>query len=115
MNKDYENAIEFANYQYSLSTKINRLEEEIDAKLTFGCNGGLFKIDRELICFVNFLLSLDRTNSVLLDVNNRPILIEDLKNFQTEILDRYFTSTYEYFDEVEKIKKQRTVEKLSND
>lgn len=115
MNSDYEKAIEFANYQHTLSTKINRLQEQIDAKLTLGHNGGLFKIDRSLICFVDLLISKDRSQAVLLDANNKPILVDDLQSFQTEILDRYFTSTYEFFDEFENLKKQRTVEKLAND
>lgn len=115
MNPDYEKAIEFANYQHTLSTKINRLQEQIDARLTLGHNGGLFKIDRSLICFVDFLISKDRTQAVLLDANNKPILVDDLQSLQTEILDRYFTSTYEFFDEFENLKKQRTVEKLADD
>lgn len=116
MNQDYEKAIEFSNYQYSLSTKINRLKEQVDAKLTFGHNGGLFKIDQTLICFVELLINKNRTNNViLLDSNSKPVLIEDLNVFQQDILDRYFTSTNEYFELHEKIKKQRTVEKLADD
>lgn len=115
MNKDYEKAIEFANYQHALSTKVNRLQEQIDAKLTLGYNGGLFKIDRSLICFIDLLINKNRLQAVLLDANNKPIFIEELQDFQTEILDRYFTSTYEFFDEFENLKKQRTVEKLAND
>ena len=115
MNESYEKAIEFANYQYTLSSKINRLEEYVDSKLTMGHNGGLFKIDRSLICFVDLLIAKSRENAVLLDANNKPIFVENLTEFQNEILDRYFTSTNELFEEFEKIKKQRTVEKLTDD
>lgn len=116
MNQEYEKAIEFANYQHTLSTKIKRLEEQISAKLTLGHNGGLFKIDQTLICFVDLLLSKNRKERVvLLDSNNKPILIENVVSFQEEILDRYFTSTNEFFDEFEDLKKQRTVEKLADD
>ena len=116
MDNNYEKALEFANYQYTLSLKQKQLQEKIEARLTYGLNGGLFKIDQTLINFVEFLISKKRINNiVLLDSHNRPVLIEDLIEFQSEILDRYFSSVNEYFDEYQKIKKQRSVEKLVND
>jgi hypothetical protein len=35
-----------------------------------------------------------------------------LNAFKDEILDRYFSATYEYLEEYQKIKSSRTVEKL---
>jgi hypothetical protein len=59
------------------------------------------------------LLSVDRTEGVvLLDVNDNPILIENLADFKDIILDRYTTSTLEYYEEYQKLKKSRSVEKL---
>jgi hypothetical protein len=116
MNNNYEKALEFANYQYTLSLKQKQLKEQNEARLTYGYNGGLFRIDQTLINFVEFLISKNRvSNTVLLDSHDRPVLIEDLNEFQSEILDRYFSSVNEYFEEHQKIKKQRSVEKLLND
>ena len=106
-------ALEFSNYKRSLSVQRKTLKERIDARLTFGHNGGIFKIDRSLVVFVQFLIDQERiTDVVLLDTNENPILIPDLKSFRDEILDRYFTSTNEYYQEYEKIRKSRSVEKL---
>ena len=106
-------ALEFSNYKQSLAIQRKTLKERIDGRLTFGHNGGIFKIDRNLISFVQFLIEQERTTDVvLLDVNENPILISDLKSFKDEILDRYFTSTNEYYQEYEKIRKSRSVEKL---
>jgi len=59
------------------------------------------------------LIDQGRTENVpLIDQNENPVLIPDLNGFRDEILDRYFTSTYEYHEEYEKIKSSRTVEKL---
>ncbi len=81
--------------------------------MTYGFNGGIFKINRELISFVQILLDKGRTAGVvLLDQNENPILIEDLLKFQEEILDRYITSTNEYLESFQKLKKSRSVEKL---
>jgi hypothetical protein len=106
-------ALEFSNYRQTLAIQRKTLKEKINAKLTYGYNGGLFKIDRDLLTFVQVLLSNGRSdNVVLLDSNDNPILIQNLESFKDEIFDRYFTSTYEYLEEYTKIKSSRTVEKL---
>jgi hypothetical protein len=113
MDERLKKALDFSNYRQSLSIQRKTLKEKINAKLTYGCHGGLFKIDRSLIVFVQMLIDQNRTENVpLIDQNDNPILIPDLLEFRDEILDRYFTSTYEYYEEYQKIKNSRTVEKL---
>ena len=113
MDDQLKSALDFANYRKTFSIQRKTLKEKIEAKLTYGFNGGIFKIDQELISFVQTLLSYNRTSGViLLDQNENPILIEDLSVFQDEILDRYFTSTVEYYDQYQELKKSRSVEKL---
>lgn len=113
MDERLKQALDFSNYRQTLSIQRKTLKEKINAKLTYGCNGGLFKIDRSLITFVQMLIDQDRTENVpLIDVNENPILIVNLNEFRDEILDRYFTATYEYLEEYQKIKSSRSVEKL---
>jgi len=113
MDPRLEQALDFSNYNQTLSTKRRQLKEKVDAKLTYGHNGGIFKIDRTLIVFVQMLLDQGRTNDVpLLDSNENPILIEDLSVFKDEIIDRYFSSVYEYYGQYQDIKKSRTVKML---
>ncbi len=113
MNEMLKKALEFSNFKQSLSIQRKVLKEKLDARLTFGYEGGLFKIDQTLICFVKFLLDEDRkTDVVIIDANDNPVLIKDLSAFKTEILDRYFSAVNESHVEYEKIKKSRTVEAL---
>jgi hypothetical protein len=113
MEEQLKSALDFANYRKTFSIQRKTLKEKIEAKLTYGFNGGIFKIDRELISFVQTLLNKQRlTGVVLLDQNENPILVDDLQSFQDEILDRYFTSTLEYYDRYQELKKSRSVEKL---
>lgn len=82
-----------------LSVRLNRLaiKEKFDADITFGLNGGIFKIDQLLITFVNTLLLRGKTHTVvLLDINQTPILIEDLNEFLLTIMDRYFMALGKY-------------------
>lgn len=114
MQEILKKALDFSNYRYTLAVQRKLLKENIDSKLTFGYNGGIFKIDQGLMSFVQMLLDQDRKSGiVLIDINDNPILIDDLEKFKTEIFDRYFSITFEYYESYEKIKKSRSVEKLS--
>ena len=94
MDERLQKALDFSNYRQTLSIQRKTLKEKINAKLTYGCNGGLFKIDRSLITFVQMLIDQGRVENIpLIDVNENPILIPNLNDFRDEILDRYFTAT----------------------
>lgn len=113
MDERLSKALDFANYRQTLAIQRKTLKEKIDAKLTYGYSGGLFKIDRELIVFAQMLIDQGRVENVpLIDENGNPVLIANLQEFKDEIIDRYFTATYEYYESYQKIKTSRTVEKL---
>ena len=113
MDEQLKQALDFANYRHTFSVQRKNLKEKIEARLTYGFNGGIFKIDTVLITFVQMLIDQGRTNNVpLLDSNHNPIMIDDLEIFRDEIMDRYYTSVLEYYDQYESIKKNRSVEKL---
>lgn len=106
-------ALEFSNYRQTLSIQKKALKEKINAQLTYGHAGGIFKIDRPLIVFVQMLIDQGRTQDIpLLDSNENPIMILDLEKFRDEIVDRYFSSLYEYYEKDQAIRKSRSVEKL---
>jgi len=113
MDEQFKQALEFSNYRQTFSVQRRLLKEKIDAKLTIGQNGGIFKIDRSLIAFVQMFIDQGRTENVpLIDDNENPIMIEDLEKFRDEIVDRYYDTTLEYYQEFQELKKSRSVEKL---
>jgi hypothetical protein len=113
MDQQLKDALDFANYQQTFSIQKKVLKERIAAQLTYGFNGGLFRIDRTLLTFVDMLCAKDRISGVvLLDTNENPVLVDDLEEFRDEIFRRYFEVTNEYFEQNQKIKKSRSVEKL---
>lgn len=108
-------ALDFSNYNQTLNVQKRIAREKLDLNLTFGINGGLFKIDKSLIVFVQLLIEKGRTaDMVLLDHHNNPILINDLIEFYDTIFDRYNFGISEYYQEIEQIKKSRSVERLAN-
>jgi hypothetical protein len=108
-------ALDFSNYRQTLAIQRKILREKIDQELTYGFNGGIFKIDRSLLSFVQMLIDQNRVNDVpLLDINDVPIMIPDMQKFRDNILDRYFSSLYNYYEKDQEIRKSRTVEKLAD-
>jgi hypothetical protein len=113
MDDQLKKALEFSNYRHTFAIQRKTLKEKIEAKLTYGHNGGIFKIDRTLLTFVENLINQGRTAGIpLLDSNDNPIMIDDMQSFRDEIYDRYFTTTIEYYEQYEALKKARSVEKL---
>lgn len=113
MEEILKKAIDFSNYNQTLNVQRKTLREKLESRLTYGHNGGVFKIDRSLISFVQMLIDQERTSNIpLVDSNNNPVMVPDLIKFKEEIFDRYFSATLEYLNEYEKIKKSRSVEKL---
>ena len=86
MDDRLSKALEFANYRQTLAIQRKTLKEKINAKLTYGHSGGLFKINRELIVFVQMLIDQGRIENVpLIDENGNPVLVADLQIFKDEI------------------------------
>lgn len=112
MEDQLKKALDFANYRQSFAIQRKTLKEKVEASLTYGINGGIFKIDRSLVVFVQMLIDQGRNDAPLLDANENPVMIEDLSKFRDEILDRYFTATLEYHEKYQELKKARSVEKL---
>jgi len=113
MEEQLKKALEFSNYRQTFSIQRRLLKEKIEAKLTIGQNGGIFKIDKSLITFVQMFIDQGRTENVpLIDSNENPIMIDDLEKFRDDIFDRYYDTTLEYYQEFQELKKSRSVEKL---
>lgn len=113
MDQRLAQAIEFAEYRHLLSIKHQYLKEKLESDLILGYSSGLFIIDLNLINYLDFLIRSDRfENVVILDSNKNPVMIENLKEFQRIILDKYHLSLTEYYFEYEDLKKQRSNKQL---
>jgi hypothetical protein len=88
------------------------MKARVQTLLSYSTNGGTFSISHELIAFVKLLVDREMDSAVLLDVYNNPIQIENLNEFQEELISRYFEATNEYFADYSKLKKSRKVHKL---
>jgi len=104
-----EKALQFSNYRTTLYAQLETLKLKTQNDLMYSHNGGTFKISRELISFCHTLIGDDQSDTILLDVNDLPILISDLKTFTDDIYSKYFEAMNEYYVEYEKLRKARKV------
>ena len=112
MDQRLKAALDFSNYRKVLFNHKQDLKLKVEARLRYSIDGGTFDIDRELITFVRMLLDDGRIDVVLIDRNQNPIRINDLKAFHEEIFSRYFEATNMYHTEYSRMKSARTVEDL---
>lgn len=112
MDERLEKALEFSNYMVTLNNQRRVIHEQFLETCVHYLNGGKFSVNRELITFCHTMLQSDQTSAILIDDNDTPIEVEDLQKFHDDIMDIYFTTSYEYFNKYNEIKKNRTVEGL---
>jgi hypothetical protein len=112
MDERLEKALEFANYRQTLNNQLHKTKVRVESLLIFAKNGGEFKINQELICFLDYLVRQDMNESVVLDSKNMPIHIDDIKSFLSEVTSRYFEVTNDYLQEYHTIKKARNVKSI---
>ena len=113
MEEKIRKAFEFANFMATLNSQKRILKEEYQQKLVFYENGGTFTASKEFINFLKVLLDLGHVqNVVVIDDNNTPILISDLKVFFDNILSCYYEAVNEYYTKYNLLTKKRTIENL---
>lgn len=113
MDPIIQKAFDVANYMTTLSNQRVILKEEFLQNLIHYQNGGTFTVSRELINFVKTLIDLGQDeNTVLIDDNNTPINIDNLKSFFDTIVELYQSSISEYYTKFNRLKNSRSVEAL---
>jgi hypothetical protein len=112
MDKRLEQALDFSNFRNILLTRQKNLKVLMNNKLTLVYGGGVFKVDKELISFIDFLIK-NKTNSfVFIDSNDIPILIEDLKDFGEKVFSKYESALFQYHKTYQKLAEARDIRKV---
>jgi hypothetical protein len=113
MDDRLEKALEFANYRITNETQRRNMEARIDSMLTLHHNQGIFKADPTTIAFVGALSSNTSDDyHIIVDVQNRPIEVTNIKVLLDELLSTYASTMNEMLTQHNKLKKSRNVKKL---
>jgi hypothetical protein len=110
MDLRLEQALDSAKFRYTLHLEKRRLQEKLQADLTYAVNGGQFFIDRNFIVFLNLLTPAEGTlSTTILDDNLNPIHISDITKLQRDVLALYTRVVNQYSSDFENLRKKRTV------
>ena len=113
MDERLEKALEFANFMVTLNNQKRSLKEKYYTDCVYYHSGGTFGITKELITFIKSLIDLGNIeNIIVIDDNDLPIRIDDLKKFLDDIIDQYFIASNSYYNDYQLLKKNRSVEAL---
>ena len=87
MDERLEKALDFSNYMVTLNSQKRVLKEKFREQTVFYHLGGQFTVNKQLMTFVSMLVEQGNDEDiVLVDDNETPIMVKDLADFQSEIL-----------------------------
>ena len=107
-----EKALDFSNTMKTFNLNKNNLKVKTQNLLSYSTAGGSFTVDQSLISFMNFVVSSGKTEITLLDKNDIPFRIEDTEKFLDEISSLYFEVVNDYYNEYQKLRSSRKIEKV---
>jgi len=107
-----EKALNFSNTMKTFNLNKNNLKVKTQNLLSYSTAGGSFSVDQSLISFMNFVVSSGKTEITLLDKNGIPIRIEDTEKFLDEVSSLYFEVVNDYYNEYQKLRSSRKIEKV---
>ena len=107
-----EKALDFSNTMKTFNLNKNNLKVKTQNLLSYSTAGGSFTVNQSLISFMNFVVSSGKTEITLLDKNDIPIRIEDTEKFLDEISSLYFEVVNDYYNEYQKLRSSRKIEKV---
>lgn len=113
MDERLSKALEFSNYMTTINNQKRMFKEQYFENLIYFYQGGQFTVTKELVTFISLLINQNNVNDVvLIDDNDRPIMIDNLEDFFDNILDTYFTASNKYYQNYASLSKKRNVELL---
>lgn len=112
MDKRLDQALDFSNFRNILLTRQKNLKVLMGNKLTLVYNNGVFKVDKDLISFIDVLIKAKRSEFIFIDSNDIPVLIEDIDDFREKVFSKYESALYQYFKSYQKLSEARDIRKV---
>ena len=109
MDERLERALSFSNYRRTLENQLRAIKRRFDTMVVLYYGDGMFHASPMLISYIETLKSYELTSSIVLDAEGVPIDIDDLKDFQIQLMSTYSCAMNEYSTEYKKLIKQRNV------
>lgn len=113
MEEKIKKAFEIADVLTVISNQKILLKEEYLQKLWYYYDGSMFFISKEFISFIKLLIDCNQIfDVVLIDNNDIPVIIKDLKLFFDDVLSKYIESSNEYYTKYNQLIKTKKIESI---
>lgn len=112
MDTRLEKALQFSHFRMILATRQENLKLLMNNKSMISYEGGLFKIDKELISFVEALISTKIKEFIFIDTNDIPIKITNLIDFKEALILQYGNALEKYYQNYQKLSEARNIRKV---
>jgi hypothetical protein len=112
MDQRLKKALEMSNYVATLNNQKQLAYDKFQESLVLYHSGSQITITPSLIAFCTSLVASGTVETIIVDDNNSPVAITELGDFAEKILEIYNSSTKEFLETSNNLKKQRSVEKL---
>ena len=112
MDKRLEKALEFSNFRMILSTRQENLKVLMNNRLILSYEGGLFKVDRNLLGFLGVLTISGIKEFIFIDSNDIPVLIKNVQDFCDQCLNKYNDVLRQYYNSYQKLSEAREIRKV---
>ena len=112
MDERLQNALEFSNYSVTIANQKKNIKNRVRQLQVVVKYGGSFIADPQTISFVKTLIDLGKSSTIMIDVNDTPIRVSDLKEFLDDLVSAYTSSMNEYDIKMSKLKKTRNLKTL---
>ena len=112
MDERLQKALEFSNYNLTISNQKKNIKNRVNQLRIVHKNGGVFVADPATISFLKTLIELDSNSGVLIDSKDNPIKITDFGELLDDLKSAYFNASNELEVEHEKLKKMRNIKKI---
>ena len=105
-------ALDFSNTMQTFNLAKNNLKVKTQNLLSYSTNGGTFRVSQELIGFMQFVVASGKSETIILDKNDIPIQITDTEKFLEDVSSLYFEAVNEYYNDYQKLRSSRKIEKV---
>ena len=114
MDDRLEKALAFSKYRTTIENRRKSIKRRFESMLIVHYANGMFKADATTMSFIALLLAKGNTYSIILDVKENPIEVDDLTELFNILNSAYHAATNEYHTETKKLAKARDVKKAMN-
>ena len=112
MDQRLKDALEYSNYRLTLATHKKNIILRAEAIQLVSNSGGMFRATEHLILWLDYLIRSGFEQYVLVDINDQPILVQQLTSLKDQLADAHAKSMNLLHAESEKIKRVRNVQKI---